>query len=808
MRNQNKKSHAFLVFVFLFFVGLSSRTNAAEKQEVVNAITKAAHAYWEQRIVIGHPQDGTLYGYSGAQTLVDETDPNDRYYNAIWAWAPEPHILGEVEHYAGHPSVGFAFIRTYEATGDKFAMRAAKELGDTLISAQKDLDVGGWWKNMGVLGYDRRVGSPTFGTIVNFGKWMNLEGWGGHANVEITTLDGLEYNTQDIASFDSCSFLHAYFLLRLYQALPEGDPDRTKYLQGAKWLADEIVGLKDVVDSTDPNNPFYPYGNGGIPQHFPYNVQRERHGYDQDASYPYEIPSNLMITLNDDAMPGALFFLIEFWKEAKNNSGLNEQMYLDAIHLNVDYLMNAFDLVANENNRSAWASFYWVNDGSDRANKPTWGRAYEPPGIGFAYELGGDVLLLWHQYETDVMRKIRIENTLRNFLLYFKYDAPPLNSRPEWRDIIRPYIIGSQYIDNYDPNNIITWYWWVWYNYDENVAPRDVFIASEDVYHAYYAEEALIQENNPDDHYPMMRNTVAFKIYHSLDTQDELYLFDENNPNHNIYLTQYYGLDPEIRMFKGWRDTILRLDAALTLFDANDGFFKVNGQLRSIVRDGKTYYYVEDFLFQTRMRHLAWGAENGTGTLTDSDGDGYTDVTETLAGTDIYDSEYHPDNPAPSDQIAPGVPQSLNGEAISASQIDLNWDASPDNLRTSGYKIYRDDTWITTVFRPAFSDSGLTSNTEYAYSISAIDIAGNESDQSVPLSVQTLGFIYGDVNGTGEVTATDAAMAARYAIGLISLTPTQITAADVTGTYGVTATDAAWIARKAVGLIDTFPVEE
>lgn len=68
-------------------------------------------------------------------------------------------------------------------------------------------------------------------------------------------------------------------------------------------------------------------------------------------------------------------------------------------------------------------------------------------------------------------------------------------------------------------------------------------------------------------------------------------------------------------------------------------------------------------------------------------------------------------------------------------------------------------------------------------------------------------FLYGDVNENEEVTATDAALAARYAVGLITLTAEQITKADVTGTSGVTATDAAWIARKAVGLIDRFPVE-
>ena len=83
----------------------------------------------------------------------------------------------------------------------------------------------------------------------------------------------------------------------------------------------------------------------------------------------------------------------------------------------------------------------------------------------------------------------------------------------------------------------------------------------------------------------------------------------------------------------------------------------------------------------------------------------------------------------------------------------------------------------------------------------APDIGAYEYTEEAP-------FIYGDVNGNGEVTAPDAAMAARYAVGLIDLTPEQITKADVNGENDVTATDAALIARYAVGLIDVFPVEE
>jgi hypothetical protein len=68
-------------------------------------------------------------------------------------------------------------------------------------------------------------------------------------------------------------------------------------------------------------------------------------------------------------------------------------------------------------------------------------------------------------------------------------------------------------------------------------------------------------------------------------------------------------------------------------------------------------------------------------------------------------------------------------------------------------------------------------------------------------------FLYGDVNGDGEISAYDAALTAQVAVDLITLTPEQTKAADVNSDREVTAYDAALIAQRAVGLIDKFPVE-
>jgi len=69
------------------------------------------------------------------------------------------------------------------------------------------------------------------------------------------------------------------------------------------------------------------------------------------------------------------------------------------------------------------------------------------------------------------------------------------------------------------------------------------------------------------------------------------------------------------------------------------------------------------------------------------------------------------------------------------------------------------------------------------------------------------GFLYGDISGDNQISAYDAALAAQYSVGLISLTQEQIQKADVSGDKQVTAYDAALIAQRAVGLIGKFPVE-
>lgn len=84
----------------------------------------------------------------------------------------------------------------------------------------------------------------------------------------------------------------------------------------------------------------------------------------------------------------------------------------------------------------------------------------------------------------------------------------------------------------------------------------------------------------------------------------------------------------------------------------------------------------------------------------------------------------------PSPNASPSVPTGLVANVISALRIDLSWNASTDDTTVAGYKIYRNSSYIASATSTAYSDTGLNSNTQYCYTMSAYDSTGSESGQS------------------------------------------------------------------------------
>jgi hypothetical protein len=97
-------------------------------------------------------------------------------------------------------------------------------------------------------------------------------------------------------------------------------------------------------------------------------------------------------------------------------------------------------------------------------------------------------------------------------------------------------------------------------------------------------------------------------------------------------------LDTEVRFFGKWEYSSKWVERALADLDASTGLILP----RKEKIGGATRLVVDDDAFSTRMRFLAWGFEQATGTVGDSDGDGFSDDQEKQAGTGAYDSESRP----------------------------------------------------------------------------------------------------------------------------------------------------------------------
>ncbi|RJQ44669.1 MAG: hypothetical protein C4538_09860 [Nitrospiraceae bacterium] len=107
----------------------------------------------------------------------------------------------------------------------------------------------------------------------------------------------------------------------------------------------------------------------------------------------------------------------------------------------------------------------------------------------------------------------------------------------------------------------------------------------------------------------------------------------------------------------------------------------------------------------------------------DTDGDGFYDWSK-IVNWDEDPGSGHPD------QSPPTAPGGVTVFVVSDSEISLSWKAPSDNIGVRNYKIYRDGTYVKTVTETSVSDTGLNYYTQYCYSVSAVDVAGNESPQS------------------------------------------------------------------------------
>ena len=89
------------------------------------------------------------------------------------------------------------------------------------------------------------------------------------------------------------------------------------------------------------------------------------------------------------------------------------------------------------------------------------------------------------------------------------------------------------------------------------------------------------------------------------------------------------------------------------------------------------------------------------------------------------------------DITPPSVPGNLQSSNVTASSLTITWSASTDDVAVAGYRVFRNGSQVATTTATSYADSGLASQTTYAYTVAAFDYSNNVSAQSQPLSVTT-----------------------------------------------------------------------
>src|SRR6266446_6967112 len=139
--------------------------------------------------------------------------------------------------------------------------------------------------------------------------------------------------------------------------------------------------------------------------------------------------------------------------------------------------------------------------------------------------------------------------------------------------------------------------------------------------------------------------------------------------------------------------------------------------------------------FITQLADLNWIIA-GTG---DYNGDGNADIL--WRNTATGENNLWLTTPG-ADTTPPSVPTGLTGTAVSNTQINLNWTASTDNVRVTGYYVYLNDVALGTTTTTSFQHTGLTAGTTYNYRVSAYDAVPNHSAwTATPVSVTTMGTV-------------------------------------------------------------------
>lgn len=265
----------------------------------------------------------------------------------------------------GTPSVGMAFLRAYEATGDPFYLEAAKEAADALAWGQ--LESGGWTYSIDFSPQWRR-------------KWYRRADKGKLSPEEAS-------RRRNWTTFDDDTTQSALrFLMRLVKLIGSPRDERDQRIRDAMEY-----GLEGILRAQ--------YPNGAWPQGYDGREYRPEEHPKKRAWIPKEWPRRppkgrryrLYYTFNDGAIPNCILTLLEAYRL------FGRDEFLEAARRGGDFII----LSQLPDPQPGWAQQY------DFDMKPAWARKFEPPALSSAESAQAIRALLELYLETGEERYLK-----------------------------------------------------------------------------------------------------------------------------------------------------------------------------------------------------------------------------------------------------------------------------------------------------------------------------------------------------------------------------------------------------------------
>jgi len=418
-------------------------------QQLLYTLDTAIKSFWESGGEFQHTKDGLLHGWPMSKTA-DDKSPRWLVDDKNVSGQPVISVLEP-----GMGATGIAFLEAYEATGNKLYIEHAIQAGKTLLSIQKDLDVGGWGSHAVIIPEEAGLGSAT-------GYWSSV-------HVPISEDGKLTFsppNNTYVTLDNAISINGAMFLIELYNTIKPLDFSREiidplknirkeDFLEGAQKffnLTDSLRNLafvrSDFAGIIIDNNPvptkngphpflsylaglpdhplnhglsFKPYASGGLPQGIPHGKHDRKwlltYGGAQYGALAAGYP--LHKTFNDHEISQFLLFLFRYYEITGDNKAL------DNLNIQLNWLVKVF----NDNGNRAWSQQYHFLDG-----KPAPARPWEPPALTSWETIKAipKIALVEKMLETKYhITKTTIIKALEDALYFLNRVAPKQTETPE-----------------------------------------------------------------------------------------------------------------------------------------------------------------------------------------------------------------------------------------------------------------------------------------------------------------------------------------------------------------------------------------